>query len=127
MYDKTLIFEALQNIEEMLHPLLEGTADIENVNDLFMSPEEVLRLRGICMSLQTVGETVKSIDKRTEGTLLPKYPEIDWHNIMRMRDIIAHHYFEVNVDVVFDTLRHDIPTLLDVILRMQRDLHPKIV
>jgi uncharacterized protein with HEPN domain len=125
MYDKLLIFEELQNIEEMLHPLLEGTADIEKVNDLLVSPEGVLRLRGICMSLQTVGETVKSIDKRTNGTLLPNYPEIDWRNVMRMRDIIAHHYFDINVDLVFDTLCQDVPNLLNVILRMQEDIQPK--
>jgi uncharacterized protein with HEPN domain len=122
MYDKLLIFEALQNMEEMLQPLLEGTSDITTVNDLLISPEGVLRLRGICMSLQTVGETVKSIDKRTNGTLLPNYPEIDWRNVMRMRDIIAHHYFDINADLVFDTLRQDVPNLLNVILRMQKDL-----
>ena len=39
-----------------------------------------------------------------------------------MRDKIAHHYFEIDTDVVFKTLEEDIPTMLPVIERMISDL-----
>ena len=37
---------------------------------------------------------------------------------MRMRDKIAHHYFEIDTDVVFRTVQEDVPQMKDVIDRM---------
>ena len=50
------------------------------------------------------------------------YPEIYWSVVMRMRDKIAHHYFEIDTDVVFTTIEEDIPPMKDVIERMIADL-----
>mgnify|MGYP002624658529 CR=1 FL=1 len=37
---------------------------------------------------------------------------------MRMRDKIAHHYFEVDTDVVFRTVQEEVPEMKEVIDRM---------
>ena len=41
---------------------------------------------------------------------------------MRMRDKIAHHYFEIDTDVVFHPIEEDIPRMLQVITRMLNDI-----
>ena len=41
---------------------------------------------------------------------------------MRMRDKIAHHYFEIDTEVVFITVQQDIPQMHDVIERMIADM-----
>ena len=41
---------------------------------------------------------------------------------MRMRDKIAHHYFEVDTDVVFRTVQEDVPRMKSVIDRMIADV-----
>lgn len=41
---------------------------------------------------------------------------------MRMRDKIAHHYFEIDTDVVFRTVQEDVPQMHEVIDRMITDL-----
>ena len=41
---------------------------------------------------------------------------------MRMRDKIAHYYFEIDVDVVFRTIQEDIPQLKKVIDKMIADM-----
>jgi uncharacterized protein with HEPN domain len=74
------------------------------------------------MKLFAVGEEVKSLDKKTNKALLPLYPAIIWKDVMGMRDIIAHHYFEVNADKILDTLRNDIPLLLKTIKQIKQDL-----
>ena len=74
------------------------------------------------MNLLAMGEAVKGLDKLTRGELLPKYPEIYWSGVMRMRDKIAHHYFEIDTDVVFRTVQEDIPQMVDTIDRMIADL-----
>ena len=41
---------------------------------------------------------------------------------MRMRDKIAHHYFEIDTDVVFKTIQEDIPPMIEVIDNMTADV-----
>ena len=41
---------------------------------------------------------------------------------MAMRDIIVHHYFEVDVDVVFQTVMEDLPVLRQVLEKMRHDM-----
>ena len=40
-----------------------------------------------------------------------------------MRDIIVHHYFEVDADVIFKTIKENIPLLKDTLKRMRKDLN----
>ena len=63
-------------------------------------------------SLQKIRMAIETIQ------LLPQYPEIYWSGVMRMRDKIAHHYFEVDTDVVFRTVQEDVPQMKEVIDRM---------
>ena len=39
-----------------------------------------------------------------------------------MRDIIVHHYFEIDADVIFATIKESIPELLTVIQKMQKEV-----
>ena len=79
----------------------------------------------ICMNLIALGEAVKGLDKQTHGELLPKYPEVYWSGVMRMRDKIAHHYFEIDTDVVFRTIQEDIPQMKVVVDKIIYDLNEK--
>jgi uncharacterized protein with HEPN domain len=122
MYDRTVIIESLQNIERVLQELMEWTSHIRSSDDFSASTEGIILLNAVCMRLFAVGEELKAIDKRTDKTLLPVYPDVDWRRAMKMRDIIGHHYFEINAGVIFDTLRDDIPPLLAVIRQMSTDI-----
>ena len=41
-----------------------------------------------------------------------KHLEIDWRAIIGMRNIIAHGYFTIDSDIIWDTIQKDIPELL---------------
>ena len=82
----------------------------------------MMRLDAICMNLIALGEAVKGLNKLTHEQLLSQYPEVYWSGIMRMRDKIAHHYFEIDTDVVFKTIQEDVPQLLGVIEKMVEDV-----
>ena len=122
MRDKTLIIESLEQLEEVIENLLESTANIQNIDELSMSADGILRLNGICMCFIIIGEEIKRIDRYTEKRFLPNYPSIPWESIKGMRDRIAHGYFEIDIDVVYDALKNDIPPLLEVIKQMKNDL-----
>ena len=122
MFDKELVLLSLSQIKSAIEMIIKRVSVVKHPNDFLLTQDGMLRLDAICMNLIALGESVKGIEKITKGELLSKYPEIYWGGVMRMRDKIAHHYFEIDTDVVFKTLEEDIPTMLPVIERMISDL-----
>ena len=118
MFDREIALDSLVKIRTVIDTIAERVANVDNPNDFLCSPDGMLRLDAICMNLIALGEAVKGLDKQTHGELLPRYPEIYWSGVMRMRDKIAHHYFEIDTEVVFCTIEEDIPQMANVIDRM---------
>ena len=85
------------------------------------------RLESTCMLLIAIGESIKGIDKLTNKEFLPQYSEVDWKGAMGIRDIIAHHYFELDAEVVFDVVKNEFPNLHTTILRMIADVESESV
>ena len=74
------------------------------------------------MQLITIGESLQNIDKITNKTLLIKYPEIDWKGAKGLRDIITHHYFDIDAEEIFFVCKKHIPLLSETIKRIINDL-----
>ena len=66
------------------------------MDDFLGSSEGMILLDATCMLLIAIGESLKNLDKVTEGKLLLTYPSIPWKQVKGMRDIISHHYFDVD-------------------------------
>ena len=98
----------------------------DNLEDLLHSQNGMMVIDAICMNLIALGEAVKGLDKQTHGELFPNYPEIHWSGVMRMRDKIAHHYFDIDTDVVFRTVQEDIPKMKIVIDKIIEDIKSKM-
>ena len=121
-FDIEIAIANLRNIKKVLELINERRANVASADDFLHSPDGMMRLDAICMNLIAIGEATKSLDKITKGELLPLYPEIYWSGVMRMRDKIAHHYFEIDTDIVFQTIEEDIPLMLLVIDKILNDL-----
>ena len=121
MFDKTIVSEALENIEQSLNDILEWTSMLRSVDDLLTSTSGMILLNAVCMKLFSVCEELKKIDKRTDKQLFPLYPAINWKEAMKMRDVIAHHYFEIDAEIVFSTIQHDVRPLLQTIKQIKID------
>lgn len=117
-----IIYETLKNIETAISRLQERTQNIKTVDDFLTSPSGMEKLDAACMVLLAIGESVKTLDKNTNKQLLQTYPSIDWKGVMGARDIIAHHYFEVDADAVFDIIKNDIEPLKAAIVYFKETL-----
>ena len=86
------------------------------------TPEGLEKLDSICMKLIAIGESVKNIDKHTDNQLLADYPDIDWKGVKGVRDIISHHYFDLDAEEIFDICETHLPPLHATIKQMILDL-----
>ena len=126
MYDLDLALHILEQIRKSAQTILERFEPIHSTNDFTDSPRGMEKLDSICMQLIALGESLKNLDKVTGGELLEKYPQIDWKKAKGLRDIITHHYFDVNTDAIFNVCKTKIPLLNEVILKIIKDLREKI-
>ena len=122
MFKREMALGCLKDIQKALALIEERSAIVTHVNDFLCSPEGMLRLDALCMNLIALGESVKNLDKMTNGELLALYPEVYWKGIMRIRDKIAHHYFDIDAEIVLATLKKDISPLSRTINRIIKDL-----
>ena len=122
MYDKILIMYMLQDVEEALLHVIDRTKDIKVADDFALTPHGVDMLDVSAIRLMAVGEEINKIDKKTKGELLKKYPEIEWGKIIAFRNFIAHTYFQVNANVLFNVVKNDVKPLLQTIQKIIVDL-----
>jgi uncharacterized protein with HEPN domain len=93
---KSLALDILYDIQSAIERLQERTEKIYDIDDFLGSTNGMILLDAVCMLLIAIGESLKNLDKVTERKLLPTYPSIPWKQIKGMRDIISHHYFDVD-------------------------------
>ena len=110
-----MVYETLKNIETAITRLQERTVQIHTVDDFLLSPFGMEKLDAACMVLIAIGESIKNLDKLTNGKMLPTYPNIPWKRVMGMRDVIAHHYFDVDADVVYSVISKELSPLKSAI------------
>lgn len=122
MYDKRLVLEILLQIQTASQTVLDRFEPIKAASDFTDSPAGQEKLDSICMLLIAIGESLKKLDRITEGALLAKYPQIDWKKAKGLRDIISHQYFDVNAEAIFDVCQTKIKLLSDTIAKIVEDL-----
>lgn len=76
-----------------------------------LGQDELLRL-ALTKLVEIVGEAAKQVSQPTR----PQYPSVPWTAASRMRDHLIHHYFDIDLDILWATVSVDLPELLDVIL-----------
>lgn len=122
MCDKQAVLDILQQTHEAILRIARRSEPIAKVEDFTNSEEGIEKLDGICMLIIAIGESLKNIDKMTNNELLPKYPEIDWKGVKGMRDIVTHHYFDIDAEEIFWVCKHQIKPLSNTIAKIIEDL-----
>ena len=108
---KSIALDILEDIHSAIERLEERTKRVHTVDDFLGSSEGMVLLDATCMLLIAIGESLKNLDKTTDGLLLPTYPSVPWKNIKGMRDIIAHHYFDIDADQILWIVKNEISPL----------------
>jgi uncharacterized protein with HEPN domain len=120
---KELAIEILEKIKNAIERLEERTKDIRSVDDFLMSSYGMEKLDASCMLLIAIGESIKSFDKITDKKVLCEDASIPWTEIMGVRDVIAHHYFDIDAEEIYNIIKFDLKPLLQSIDNFIDKLH----
>lgn len=116
-----LVSDNLEIVLEAVALIETRFAKMKSSDEFVRNAEGVLLLDAISMRLQVIGEMIKKIDK-LDGNLLQRYPEIEWEKIMKLRDILSHHYDRVDHEIVYDICKFHIPILKTAVEKMLRQI-----
>ncbi|MBA3046977.1 DUF86 domain-containing protein [Patescibacteria group bacterium] len=95
------ILESIEQIENYLHDV-----DYEAFTENDMMVNATVRM------LEIIGEATNNLGKDFQYG----HPEIDFRDIIDMRNFLIHEYFGVNKKIVWDTCKTDLPDLKKSIL-----------
>jgi len=101
------IKDYLTDILDECKYLLERTENI-NFNDFFCNDD---LKKAFVRSLEVIGEASKKIP----AVIRERYPQISWRDIAGMRDKLIHEYFGIDYEVIWKTVKEEIPALKGVI------------
>jgi len=79
-----------------------------------------VRVDAAIKNISVLGEAAMHVPEEVAGL----WPDIPWRKMRDMRDVIVHEYFGVNPDILWGTVREDVPELVPVLRRMlESDVH----
>jgi uncharacterized protein with HEPN domain len=98
--DNTIFLEHILESARAIHGYIKGVGKAS----FSLSPE---KQDSIIRRLEIIGEAVKKLDKDFKN----RYDKVAWDKIAGMRDVLIHDYFGVDVELVWNTVKKDIPKL----------------
>ena len=113
--DRQTALHILNRIEEAINTVQIRNAIIRSADDFLLTPEGKEKLDAACMVIEAIGESFKNLDRLTKNELLPLYPSIEWKEVKGVRDVIAHHYFDIDANEIFSIINNDFDSLKDAI------------
>ena len=73
-----------------------------------------LTIDGVVRNLEIIGEAVKNIP----ANIKDKHPDIEWKKMAGLRDILAHEYFGIDLEILWDIIENKLPELKKEISRL---------
>ena len=110
-----------RNLDLYLHDILISISKIERytanlTRESFAADERTFD--AVAYNLQMIGEAVKNIPNE----LRDRYPQIEWRKIAGLRDILAHVYFSIDDEIIWDIVQTKLTELRECIITMKANL-----
>ncbi|MFA6196410.1 MAG: HepT-like ribonuclease domain-containing protein [Sulfurimonas sp.] len=117
-----MVLSTLEDIKYSLELILKRFKHINSSDDFMDNEDNLEKLDSIAMRLVAIGEGFKNIDKLTQKNFLINYESIDWKGVKGIRDVLSHHYFDINAEVIYDLCDKNLGELLSVVILMIEDI-----
>ncbi len=111
--------ELLEFIHTSILLIKKRCRDIQSGDDFLKSDANLLKFDASLMRLQTIGEAIKNLLKRDEAFMVQVAPREYWSMIVRFRDIVLHHYMDIQADEIFEICINHLDELESKILALK--------
>ena len=113
----------MRDAAERLRDILEAIAAINRyaMRDKKAFEEDELLQVWFLRHLQIIGEAARALPQDVRALA----PDVPWQNIIGMRSVLVHGYFEIDTDIVWDAATRDLPGLKPRVERLLRTLEEK--
>ncbi len=110
----TTIHDRLDAIMESIDLIQSWSEDRPTVEDFLTSHTGVMAFNACVMRLQVIGEHVGKLLSNSDHPL-EDYPQIPWHAIYSLRNIISHEYANIDEEIIVSVINNDLTPLKSVI------------
>lgn len=80
--------------------------------------QDRMRYSAVIREFEIIGEAVGKLSEELKGG----YPEIPWQDVKDFRNLLAHEYFGVDLEIVWNTIRDDLPLLMGAVQKIVRGI-----
>lgn len=111
----------MKNDAVYLHHILDAINRIEQYlagvsYDRFL--QDALLQDGVVRQMEIIGEAARNVSKDLQNA----HPEFPWGKMIRVRNILIHAYFRVDLFIVWDTAQSDLPRLKQQIVQLLEEM-----
>jgi uncharacterized protein with HEPN domain len=117
--DKANLHELIKFIQESIALIKRRFEAIQTSDDFLANDEGIDRLDAISMRLQGIGEAIKNIDKRERDLLLKVADGLYWSKIIKTREILTHHYIDIDAQIIYEICHDKLAELEEKIQALQ--------
>lgn len=101
-------------IHHMLDAVREAVAFVEGRSRPDLDTDRKLNL-SLVRLLEIIGEAARGISPEFREA----HPDLAWKKMVGMRDHLIHGYFDINLDVVWETVKNDLPPLIEKLEKIE--------
>jgi len=94
----------LLSMLETIDKIIRFTATYQSAEELYENDRD---FDASMMNFIVIGEQVDKLTEEVKAT----NEQINWQKIYSLRNILAHHYFGINIDIVWQIIRVELPML----------------
>ncbi len=95
----------LEDIKVSIEKIMDYAKDMTDASSL---ESDLLRYDAILRNLEVIGEAAY----RIPAVVKDKFPEFPWKEMYRTRNIVSHHYFGIDSDIIWRIINNHLPSNL---------------
>ncbi|MBQ1913160.1 MAG: DUF86 domain-containing protein [Bacteroidales bacterium] len=122
MFKKDRVLSLLDAAFKEMNLLLEMSRDIKMPDDFVSSTTGLIVFRACSMSLQYITESFVKVHNLCGNDFFKSYKAVPWPSVFGMRNFLSHEYGDVDAEGIFNTVKTNIPELLQVTETIRQDL-----
>lgn len=122
MFKKDRVLSLLDAALKEMNLLLEMSRDIKMPDDFVSSTTGLIVFRACSMSLQYITESFVKVRNLCGKDFFKSYKAVPWPSVFGMRNFLSHEYGDVDAEGIFNTVKTNIPELLQVTETIRQDL-----